>query len=50
MKHLDRAGALIWATAQEYKAHEKGPYEALEQIAHGVATLLEALDVVLEEV
>ena len=50
IKHLDRAGALIWASAQEFKEHDKGPYEALEVIASAVANTIEALEPIAEEV
>ena len=49
-KHLDQAGALVWAAAQEYEAAGRGPSEALKAIANAVAETLEALEQVTETV
>jgi multidrug resistance efflux pump len=49
-KHLDQAGALVWAASQEYREAGRGPYQALEAIASAIAQTVEALDNVTAEV
>jgi len=49
-RHIDAAGALIWAASQDYREAGKGPYEALETIARALAEIMEVLDAALGEI